>query len=63
MDDATFYVIVILFFGSLAYFAPAILATARHHPKAPIVWLVNTVAGWTLIGWGIAFILAIEDDY
>jgi hypothetical protein len=39
-----------------AYLLPALIAICRrHHNKVPII-LVNIFAGWTILGWFVAFI-------
>ena len=42
------------------YFLPTIIAVnRRHHQRTPIV-LVNTLLGWTVIGWFVALIWAVS---
>lgn len=33
------------------YFLPSILGAGKGHPQAPYLFLVNVLAGWTVIGW------------
>lgn len=35
----------------VAYFAPTIIAHVRHHPSSLAITILNSFAGWTLIGW------------
>lgn len=37
------------------YFVPSIDAIYRKHEKAGWIFLLNLLAGWTLLGWGAAF--------
>lgn len=34
-----------------AYFLPSIIACVRNHPSIVAIVLLNTLAGWTFIGW------------
>lgn len=38
------------FIAGLIYFAPALLATACHHPRLLRVWAINML-GFTIVGW------------
>lgn len=38
------------FIAGLIYFAPALMATACHHPRLIRVWVIN-LFGFTIIGW------------
>ena len=40
------------------YLVPSIDAIYRKHPKAGWIILMNLLAGWTLLGWGVAFVWA-----
>lgn len=37
------------------YMLPAIIAIARRHQDAPVIFLVNLFLGWTVLGWAVAF--------
>ena len=41
--------------GVVLYLVPSIDAIYRKHPKACWIILLNVLAGWTLLGWGMAF--------
>ena len=41
--------ILVVFIG--AYFAPTIIAVIRKHPQAVPIGLLNTLLGWTVLGW------------
>lgn len=42
------------FIAGLIYFAPALMATACHHPRLVRVWAIN-LFGFTIIGWILAW--------
>ena len=41
----------------VAYFIPTILALRRDHPKAGSIFLLNLLAGWTILGYAGALFL------
>jgi len=49
-------------FGFLVYFAPTIVALARHKRNTPSIFLLNLFLGWTLVGWIIALVWASTVD-
>ena len=49
-----------LFLSAIFYFLPTILA--RHKGDFMGIFLVNLLAGWTVIGWFIALIWAAKAD-
>jgi hypothetical protein len=50
------YAGVILLFA--AYFAPGIVASARHHHNAGAIWCLTLFLGWSVLGWIIALVWA-----
>ena len=42
--------------GILLYLTPTILAANRHHPSTGVIAAINILAGWTFLGWVVAFI-------
>ena len=42
------------------YLLPALIARARHVPALTTVVTLNVLAGWTLIGWAIALVIALR---
>ena len=40
------------------YFLPAIVAAVRHHPNQNAIFVLNLLAGWTIVGWIIAVVWA-----
>ncbi|HUS98492.1 MAG TPA: superinfection immunity protein [Hyphomicrobiaceae bacterium] len=43
---------------AMLYFTPALIAAGRHHHNAPAILATNLLAGWTILGWIVAFIWA-----
>jgi len=55
--------IIPIFFGLfVAYLLPAIVANARGHRDKNAVFMLNLLFGWTLIGWGAAFIWSLTGN-
>ena len=44
------------------YFLPAIIASTRRHRQKLAISVLNILAGWTLIGWIVAFVWACTAD-
>lgn len=40
------------------YFSPAIVAKWRKHPQTMPIAVLNTLLGWTLLGWVVALVWA-----
>lgn len=49
----------ILIFSSCAYFLPTFIALAMHHVNLLAIFLLNTFAGWTVLGWVGALVWAV----
>jgi hypothetical protein len=47
--------------AAAAYFAPTLLAVARHRGAAPLTFSFNLLLGWTGVGWVLAWFLALAD--
>lgn len=46
------FIVILVFFLALAfYFLPAIIASSKNHPRSMPIFILNLLAGWTLIGW------------
>jgi hypothetical protein len=43
-----------------AYFAPAIIAAARHHHNLGSIIVINLLLGWTFIGWIVALAMSVS---
>ncbi len=52
-----FVLVAVLVLGAL-YFLPSIIAFSRHVPNAGSVAVINTLLGWSLIGWVVALAMA-----
>lgn len=44
----------------LVYLAPTIVAQRYRHPKQPAILMLNIVLGWTIVGWVVALIWALN---
>ena len=40
------------------YFVPAIIAAGRKHHQAGAIFVLNLLAGWTVLGWIVAVVWA-----
>jgi hypothetical protein len=47
--------------GGIVYFAPTLVAAARHRGAAPLTFSFNLLLGWTGVGWVLAWFLALAD--
>jgi hypothetical protein len=47
--------------AAAVYFAPTLLAVARHRGAAPLTFSVNLLLGWTGVGWLLAWFVAVAD--
>jgi Superinfection immunity protein len=47
--------------GGILYFAPTLVAFARHRGAAPLTFYLNLLLGWTGVGWLIAWVVAFGD--
>lgn len=54
----TVQIIVVLFFGLYIYFLPCLIAKTRRHENTLAIFVLNLLAGWTLIGWAGAMVWA-----
>ena len=45
-----------LFLTLLFYFAPALVAYMRGHKQKDVIFVLNLIFGWTLIGWVLCLI-------
>jgi len=48
--------------GVAIYFAPSLIAAARHTHNATGIFMLNLFLGWTGIGWVLAMIFAFIKD-
>lgn len=54
----------ILMLGTLllVYFLPSVIANARKHRNLAAIIGLNAVAGWTVLGWIVAFVWALTNN-
>ena len=50
--------VMIIITGLVLYFIPAFVATTRRMPNAGAITVINLFAGWTLVGWVGALVMA-----
>jgi len=48
-----------MIFGVALYFLPAIIAAVRRTHNSTGILLLNIFLGWTVVGWGVALVLAL----
>lgn len=61
MDDLfTAYLVIGIALG--LYFLPSIVALNRKVANKWSVVVINTLLGWTLIGWAVALAMAVRDQ-
>jgi hypothetical protein len=58
MEAIALFGLIILVF---IYILPAVIANKRNVKNQGMIWLVNILLGWTLIGWALVFIWAIVE--
>ena len=51
--------LLLLVVGLAFYFLPTVVARLRHHPQFAAILVINLLLGWTIIGWIMAFVMAI----
>ena len=44
------------------YFLPSIIATVRSHPERIFIDLLKRFLGWTIVGWIVALVWALNSD-
>ncbi len=52
--------LLILIVGGAIYFTPTIVAAVRRSSRLGVVLAVNLLLGWTVAGWIVALVLAIQ---
>ena len=53
---------ILLLVVLIPYFIPTAIAVIRKKKNAAVIAVVNTLLGWTLIGWIVALVWAIVPD-
>lgn len=51
------FMIPVILVGLGIYFLPTILAAVRHHRNALLIFLIDFLLGWTVVGWVVALIM------
>ena len=54
----TFWIVFLV--ATLAYFVPCFVGWRRHVPNVGSVFVINLLLGWTLVGWVVAFAMAVR---
>lgn len=44
----------------LVYLVPSMIAQRYHHPKQPVILMLNVALGWTIVGWAVALVWALN---
>jgi hypothetical protein len=52
--------VVLILIGIVLYFAPSIVAAARHVRNLGSVIAINLLTGWTIVGWIVALAMALR---
>jgi hypothetical protein len=52
--------LIFLLIVACAYFAPTIVASARHHHNLGSIIVINLLLGWTFIGWVVALAMSLS---
>jgi Superinfection immunity protein len=58
MIGGTFIILVLMFL----YLVPTFIAAARHRQNRIMIFNVNLLLGWTLIGWIVALVWSLSRD-
>jgi hypothetical protein len=53
---------IVLVAGLLFYFAPTFIAYSRDHQNTMPIAVINTVFGWTLLGWVCCLAWSLSSD-
>ena len=59
-SNFTLLPLLILIVGGAIYFMPTIVAAVRKSSRLGVVLAVNLLLGWTVAGWIVALVLAIQ---
>jgi hypothetical protein len=54
--------LLLLAFGLGCYFLPTIVAFSRNKSNKGAIFLLNFLLGWTLIGWVVSIVWAVNND-
>ena len=54
---------IILLIVLAFYFIPSLIAATRSGKRRSAIFVLNIFLGWTLVGWVVALVWALTDDY
>lgn len=54
--------IVVMVIGAGMYFLPTIIAVLQHRNNVAAIAVINTLLGWSFIGWIVALVMALTKD-
>jgi len=52
--------VFVVFAGTILYFFPTVLGAARGVTRMGVIFLVNLLFGWSLVGWLVALVMALR---
>lgn len=56
MDDGTATGYALLLMAGILYLLPRVIASGRGHHQRSAIWALTILAGWTGLGWLVAFV-------
>jgi hypothetical protein len=56
------FILFLLLFGGGLYFTPLLIAIVRKKSNVVAIGALNTLLGWSLIGWVVALVWALSKD-
>lgn len=60
---AMFLMFLFFLFCFALYFLPSIVAFRGRHENALVILIVNTLFGWTILGWLVCIVLALQRNH
>ncbi|HLY01870.1 MAG TPA: superinfection immunity protein [Candidatus Cybelea sp.] len=54
--------LVFMAIGAAMYFLPTIIAVFQHRTNVALIAVINTLLGWSFIGWVVALVMALTKD-
>lgn len=54
--------VVVMVIGAGMYFLPTIIAVMQHRNNVAVIAVINTLLGWSFIGWIVALVMALTKD-
>ncbi len=59
---AVFLLVIVVIVGILVYFLPSLVAWQAHKRNMAAIFVLNLLAGWTVVGWVIALVWSFTVD-